>query len=125
MTFISKLILWVILFALILCVVYITVPGLIGIVGLIVGYISVVTVERIVPFEDFRKDLLLFGVYIFVTIISNLSLATVCSVHLVDQCDGKYKDIFLVASIGFVGAIIAPLYLFGWIPRHIKNWMRK
>ena len=125
MTSTSKLIFWVISSALIMFVAHIWLPELLSAIGLIVGFVSVVIVERLMPLDNFTKDAVLFTVYISIVALSYFVLSTACGANLVSQCGERQKNVLLLSGIGFLGAAIIPLYVFGWIPRHIRNWMRK
>jgi uncharacterized membrane protein len=106
--------------------VYIWLPEWTGAIGVLIGFSYVLIVEKFGPPRSFIKDISLFGLFAFTTILSYIILLLACVYILsTDQCGQMSKESFLLSSILYPAVPIVPLYIFVWLPRHFKNWLRK
>jgi hypothetical protein len=106
--------------------VYTWLPEWAGAVGVLIGFSYVLVVEKFSPPRSFAKDISLFGLFAFTTILSFGILLLACSYILsIDQCGPTAKESFLLSSILYPAVPVIPLYVFVWLPRHFRNWLRK
>jgi len=127
MSYIPNLLVRISLAALVMVADFLWFPEWVGVLGLLFGFLLVVIIEKTVQTQSFVKDIHLFTLFVFMTILSYMILLLTCSFSIVatNQCERRDKEVFLLSVVLYPAASIIPLYIFGWIPRHIRNWMRK
>jgi hypothetical protein len=127
MSYIPNLLMRLSLAALVMVVAFLWFPEWLGVLGLLFGFLLVVVIEKTVQTQSFVKDIHLFTLFVFMIILSYMILMLTCSFSIVatNQCELRNKEVFLLSAVLYPAASIIPLYIFGWIPRHIRNWMRK
>ena len=127
MSYIPNLLMRVSLAALVMVIAFLWFPELLGVLNLLFGLLLVVIIEKTVQTQSFVKDIHLFTLFGFMTILSYVILLLICTFPIVDanQCEPRDKEVFLLSAVLYPAASMIPLYIFGWIPRHIRNWMRK
>jgi hypothetical protein len=113
--------------ALAMVIAFLWFPEWIGALGLLFGFLLVVVIEKTVETQSFVKDIHLFAFFGFMAILSYMILSLVCTFFIAaaNQCVPTDKEVFLLSVVLYPAVSIIPLYVFGWIPRHFKNWMRK
>ena len=113
--------------ALVMVAAFLWFPESLGVLGLLFGFLLVVIIEKTVQTQSFVKDIHLFTLFVITIILSYMILLLTCSFSIVatNQCELRDKEVFLLSAVLYPAASIIPLYIFGWIPRHIRNWMRK
>lgn len=126
MNYITRLLICASSAALGMFAIYTWLPEWIGAVGVVIGFLYVVIVEKLGPPRSFIKDISLFGLFASTTILSYSILLLACSYILsTNQCGETVKESFLLSSILYPAVPVIPLYIFVWLPRHFRNWLRK
>lgn len=127
MSYFPSLLIRVSLAALALVVAFLWFPEWVKVFGLLFGFLLVVMIEKTIQAQSFVKDVHLFALFGFMTILSYMLLSLICTfpIATANQCEPRDKEVFLLSVVLYPAASIIPLYVFGWIPRHFRNWMRK
>ena len=106
--------------------VYTWLPEWTGAVGVVIGFSYVLIAEKFGPPRSFVKDISLFGLLASTAILSYTILLLACSYILsANQCGEMAKESFLLSSVLYPAVPVVPLYIFVWLPRHFRNWLRK
>jgi hypothetical protein len=126
-TYIPNLLIRVSLAALAMVIAFFWLPEWVKVFGLLFGFLLVVIIEKTVQTQNFVKDIHLFAFFGFMIILSYMILSLTCTFPIVVaiQCEPRDKEVFLLSVVLYPAASIIPLYIFGWIPRHFRNWMRR
>lgn len=126
MNYTAKLFIWTSSAALGMFAVYTWLPEWTGAVGVLIGFLCILIVEKFVPPKRFIKDVSLFGIFISTIVLSYLILLLACNyLPAINQCGERAKDSFLLSIILYPAVSIIPIYILVWLPRHFRNWSRK
>jgi hypothetical protein len=126
MNYLSKLLIAAFLAAAGMVFAYLWLSEWIAPLGLLTGYLDVIVIEKWVPSKSLLKDVLLFSIFACFVFFSSMLLWILCYfIPNIVQCGALDKEVFVVSLILYPLLPISALYVFVWVPRHLRNWLRR